>query len=340
MLICFYIWIYIIDKNQKNHWIDSGFIKNKVNRMMKIPQKSSRNFVKNFGNSGKWAKGQKSIMFLSKFMPQEKFTQISRNKEQRTRSHDPTSAIRFRSSIQPNEDSDKILVNVQLRTNSERKQRNQTNATVAHPHFLPQIHSQRTHFIIPKIISKVNLPQPNNLNFQRHSQGKAQEYRKELAITAKFGSVVMKNQNSHKFLIGTSPSGICFEKSSVASPRENRLWSPSKLSFLSDGNREINFSDLTNKLCATKPPRFPSTRISRKLSFKNRIAGINNWKDVFSQERKYTKVCLDMDIGKRESEIKEKGFQNPFKVLSKKKPKIMLKLLSKKMKKKTNPIKT
>lgn len=122
----------------------------------KIPQKSKKNLLSKFELSAKLLSGHKSGKFLNKIDSVPKPIEPLKKKEHRTRSHDPTSVMRFRGSIQPLQSNEKISVNYKKRTNSERKKRDKSNATMANSNFLPQIHSHRNLVIAPEMRVKQN----------------------------------------------------------------------------------------------------------------------------------------------------------------------------------------
>ena len=136
----------------------------------------------------------------------------SKRKSQRTRSHDPTSSMRIRGSIQIGEDAEKISIDFKPRTNSERRKRKKTNVTTVNPHFLPKIHSQRTLIIPRETKSKCNKIKLINLNFQEKLR-RNMDGEPEIMMTSGFGSVICNNLPPEKL----------FEKPMVMSPMESRM---------------------------------------------------------------------------------------------------------------------
>jgi hypothetical protein len=230
-------------------------------------------------------------------------------KENRTRSHDPTISRRIRGSIQPGFDMNKISFDWNSRTNSERKLKRQTPATIGNNSFLPKIHSQRSIQYNPEESTKKKLFMTKNWDILRQMTIVQNNHIQSLANVDKFGITANFGSN-----IGNR---FKEEKISVASPKESRFWSPNRRSFMSDGGQEKihNFNDHDANKLILQAPRFPVKRTSRKESAR--------------------RLKPSREVQRKRVLSEEPRDNNPFTIISKNKPKIMLKLLSKKLKKRS-----
>lgn len=213
---------------------------------MRAPVKPQLRNAQKIGAANKIRKCQ----LLSRIYPKEVPEGCKKSKKQRTRSHDPTSSLRIRGSIQAAEDNNQISVDCELRNNSERRQRKKSrNVTMLHQNHLPQIHSQRT-LILPdqhprpskfKLVNlnlnkKLKLQNKNNLqNFQSCQNLEHFENFEKMGVTAEFGQF-------NKYIKRQLPSSRLFEKVPILTPNESRVGSPSQSSFLFKKEFESQFS--------------------------------------------------------------------------------------------------
>ncbi|CAI2383642.1 unnamed protein product [Moneuplotes crassus] len=333
------------DKNQKTTGANGSYLKNSMK--LKLPMKPSGSSKHNIAGSS-----QRKCTLLSKIYPKEAQLEHSRKKPHRTRSHDPTSCMRIRGSIQVEENTQKFSIDFKPRTNSERRKRIRTDANVIKPNFLPKIHSQRT-LIIPKEKKlKCNKIKLMNLNFQEKLK-RNQDGKPEIVMEPHFQSA----------LFNILPPGTPFDSHMVLSPMMSKMCSPERNSF-ADSCAKVSKCMRTNEknimmkqFSEKKPPlrdqRYPSTRVSRKMSSRNLKHHEKYRFDAFSQEAKeplnriesngsllrnsrfsYSHNTVRQESTQNPQQAqKTQKFENPFNV-HKKKPKIMIKLLSKKMMKK------